>query len=248
MEETSWKEMSIAVVDVETTGLNSASDRVIEVGIVHMRAGEVLERWGSLVNPGIPIPRTVRDITGIQQEDVEQAPTFGEIAEIVVTRLTGFLFVAYNLSFDRSFIIEELRRCQMELPSEPGLDPLVFARAQLPWLRSKRLADVAAELKIDLREAHRAKQDAEAAGRVLFALAPRLPDDLNTLLTLQKNWEREQEQAFALRRGKEPSLSGLDLGQASHGVIALGPAYIYGDEVDPYRALLRALPDARTKS
>ena len=247
MKWTSWQHVPIAAIDVETTGFEPARDRIIEIGIVEMRDGKVLDRYGQLVNPGIPIPRAVRDLTGITQDDVEGAPSFADIAGQVFERLKARCVVAYNLSFDRSFVTAELARCGLEWPEGPTLDPLVFARALLPWLRRKTLGEVAAELGVDLREAHRARDDAEAAGRVLYAFGDRLPDDLEELLTLQSQWERLQDESAAIRRGR-----GLNFGDgggesAADVIIALGPAYIYGEEVDPYRALFRSLPDARTK-
>jgi DNA polymerase III subunit epsilon len=240
-----WQRVPIAALDVETTGFDIGRDRVIEVGIVHLLEGRVTERYGQLINPGIPIPRAVRELTGIQQEDVDDAPTFAEVAQELAARLEGRCLVGYNLAFDRSFLTAELGRCGLAWPKGPTLDPLVFARALLPWLKRKTLGEVAAELGVDLREAHRAKDDAEAAGLVLYAFGDRLPADLASLLTLQSQWERTQEQSSAIRRGRELAFDGA-LG-AEAVVVALGPAYLYGDEVDPYRALLRALPDARTK-
>jgi DNA polymerase III alpha subunit (gram-positive type) len=192
----------------------------------------------------------VRELTGIEQEDIEGAPRFEQLANDILERLTGRCVVAYNLSFDRSFVAAELKRCDLEWPDGPTLDPLVFARALLPWLKRKTLAHVAAELGVTLREAHRAKADAEAAGRVLYAFGNRLPDDLDELLTLQTQWERNQQERQAIRRRRGLSFDG-GVDASGDGdrrpVITLGPAYIYGDEVDPYRALFRALPDARTK-
>ena len=239
-----WRTQRIAAIDVETTGFDPIEDRVIEVGIVEMCDGDVLERYGQLVNPGIPIPGPVSRLTGIQQADVEDQPPFAEIAEEVRRRLEGRVIVAYNLAFDRQFLTSELDRCGLQWPEEITLDPLVFARALLPWLNKKRLADVASALGVDLREAHRARDDAEAAGRVLFAFGDRLPHELDDLLELQAQWERSQDERHAIRKGR---ILGLGFGGAD-GEISLGPAYVYGDEVDPYRALLRALPDARTKA
>ncbi|MCA9563894.1 MAG: 3'-5' exonuclease [Myxococcales bacterium] len=241
-----WTDINIVAIDVETTGFDPQRDRVIEIGMVEMRGGEVIDRWGQLINPGMPIPRAVRELTGIEQDHVEDKPPFSEFAAEVRSRLEGRCVVAYNLSFDRSFVEAELERCGLTWPEEHKLDPLIFARALMPNLKKKRLGDVAAALGVDLREAHRAMDDAEAAGRVLYAWGDRLPADLDDLLTLQAQWERQQEETHAIRRGRGLSLS-MGGDALDEGPIELGPAYIYGDEVDPYRALVRALPDARTK-
>lgn len=245
----SWKSIPIAALDVETTGLDTDRDRIIEVGIVEMVGGEVIERYDQLINPDIPIPRVVRELTGIEQEDIEDAPRFEDVANDILERLSGRCVVAYNVSFDKSFVAAELKRCGLEWPDELTLDPLIFARALLPWLKRKTLAHVAAELGVNLREAHRAKADAEAAGHVLYAFGNRLPDDLDELLTLQDQWQRNQQERQAIRRRRGLNFDGAapGSGEDKRPVITLGPAYIYGDEVDPYRALFRSLPDARTK-
>jgi DNA polymerase-3 subunit epsilon len=243
-EPTSWREIRIAALDVETTGFDSAKDRVIEIGIIEMCNGEVIDRYNRLVNPGIPIPRAVRELTGISEDDLVDAPPFSAIADEVRARLDGRCVVAYNLDFDRGFVTAELDRCALSWPEGPTLDPLIFARALLPDTVKKRLGDVAAHLGVDLVEAHRAGDDAEAAGRVLYAFGDRLPHDLDKLLTLQVQWDRQQSERKAVQWGRDM----LSLGGGGAAVeIGLGPAYIYGDEVDPYRALLRSLPDARTK-
>lgn len=241
-----WRKARIAAIDVETTGFDTDRDRIIEIGIVQMVDGEVIDRYSRLINAGVPIPKAVREITGIQESDLESAPPFSEVAEEVRGRLVDHCIVAYNIAFDRAFVAAELRRCGLSWPEGPTLDPLVFARALLPWLKNKRLGDVAAELGVDLEEAHRALHDAEAAGQILYAFGDRLPPNLDELLVLQRQWERQQDETSAIRRGR--SLD-LDIDPATDSAyLSLGPAYIYGDEVDPYRALLRSLPDARTKA
>ncbi|MBN1945440.1 MAG: 3'-5' exonuclease [Bradymonadales bacterium] len=247
----SLKKIPIVAVDVETTGLDPERDRIIEVGLVEMVGGEVVGSYSQLVNPGIPIPRTVRELTGIRQEETESAPAFLEIAGQVLQRLEQRCIVGYNLSFDRAFLAAELARCGLSWPEGPQLDPLILARALLPWLKSKKLGDVAAELGVDLEEAHRAGSDAEAAGRILYAFSDRIPDDMDELLALQGEWERQREETLAIRRGRGVAAMESPFSQVegmSSTAIGLGVGYAYGEEVDPYRALIRALPDVRTKS
>jgi DNA polymerase-3 subunit epsilon len=238
----SWRHLTLAAIDVETTGLDPERDRIIEIGIIEMVDGEVSDRYCQLINPGMPIPRAVRDLTGIQEEDVVGAPSFETVAREVQGRLSGRCVVGYNLSFDRSFVTAELQRAGLSWPEGPTLDPLIFARALLPWLKTKKLVEVAAALGVELHEAHRAGDDAEAAGRVLYAFGHRLPDDLIS--------SRPCRRSGAIPRGIVCDSHGARSGEVEGGplVISLGPAYIYGDEVDPYRALFRALPDARMKS
>src|SRR6476659_4189853 len=99
-----------ACVDLETTGGMAAHHRIIEVGIVLLEDGVVVEEWSSLVNPGIRIPYSIQQFTGIDDAMVADAPAFEQIATEVRRRLEGRLFVAQNARFDYGFLRAEFRR------------------------------------------------------------------------------------------------------------------------------------------
>lgn len=238
---TLWKDLPLAVVDVETTGFDSETDRIIEIGIIRFERGEVVEKYGQLVNPGREIPEEVVKITGIRSEDVVDAPPFEAIAEDVHQRLQGCGVVAYNLSFDQGFVDAELNRCDLSWPDDcPTLDPLIFARQFFKNSPRKNLSTISKLLGIPLEEAHRAVHDAEVAGRVLYAFEDRLPPDLEQLLVLQKQWEAAQAQEMSSWKSFDGDLSAA----FGENPIGLGPAYIYGDEADPLRALFMSVPEA----
>ena len=90
----------IAFVDVETTGGHPAWHRVTDVAIVAMRGGEVEWEWHSLVNPGVSIPPSIQSLTGISNQMVASAPSFADLADEVLRRLEGRLFVAHNVRCD----------------------------------------------------------------------------------------------------------------------------------------------------
>jgi DNA polymerase-3 subunit epsilon len=127
-----WREMSFVSVDVETTGFESDTCRVTEVGIVRFERGQIAERWGSLVHPGVPIPEDSTKVTGITDAMVADAPTFADLKWDVYGRLRDRLFVAWNAAFDWGFLTAELARCGLTLPDVPILDPLVWARRLMP--------------------------------------------------------------------------------------------------------------------
>lgn len=237
---TNWKDLPLAVLDVETTGFDPAVERVIEVAIIRFEHGQVVDRYTRLVNPNKPIPAEVTKITGIEDDDVREAPEFGAIAQEVYERLQGVGVVAYNLAFDRSFLRAELERYGFEWPEEaPTLDPLIFARQFFKNSPRKNLSAISKLLGIPLEEAHRAEHDAEVAGKVLYAFEDRLPPDLQQLLVLQKQWEATQAQEMSNWKSFDGDLSAF-----SENPIGLGPAYIYGDEADPLRALFMSVPEA----
>ena len=202
-----WIELPVALVDVETTGRDASVDRVIEVGIAVARNGEIIARYNWLVNPGIPIPDEARAVHHISDDDVKDSPRFETIAHEVSAALTGCIPAAYNAAFDRAFLVNEFGRAQAHAPATaeaPGalpahaapflrrevdwIDPLVWAREIQREEKSKALAEVAARLGVALDNAHRASDDAEAALRVLLALAKdaRVPRPYGALMQEQK--------------------------------------------------------------
>jgi DNA polymerase III subunit epsilon len=174
--------LPLAVIDTETTGKDPArGDRIVEIAIVHFDGGKVTGRHGMLVNPGIPIPADATAVHGITDDKVKSEARFEKIAPKVVELLRGRVPVAYNAGFDRSFIYAEMRRAAIAptktRTSPPALrigidwiDPLVWARALQTGVKGFKLAEVAARFGIDLTNAHRATDDAEATGKVIYAL------------------------------------------------------------------------------
>ncbi len=245
-----WFDADLAVVDVETTGLDSAKDRVIEIAVVHMRAGATIERWSVLVHPGGTIPDEIVAITGITNDMVKGAPRFEAIAADVRARLVGKVFVAYNHAFDQAFVRQELERAGLTLPRTPALDPLVFAREVQKDNSSKKLGKVAERLGISLVEAHRAANDAEVAGFILYAFRDKLPPILEDLVALQQQWSVQQEQVFAQRRkwrgqaseGDSAVTSTMAATRTADGFV-LGQGYVYGKQPDPILFFYGQLPD-----
>ncbi len=239
-----FHDLPIAVLDVETTGLDPRVDRIIEIAIVHMQGGLVTERYQTLVNPEQDVPDEVQKLTGIEPSQLTSAPRFAEIAGEVARRLEGRVFVAYNLAFDRAFVTEELTRTAHDLPSRRFVDPLVFVRELHKNDGSKRLSVVAERLGIALASAHRAADDAEATGHILYSLLSRLPERLGDLILLQQQWEIQQKNEMASWKGDRSSSIDQGIGQTVDRGNALGPAYIYGEDTDPIRAMFVHLPDA----
>jgi len=108
--EAAWAELPIALIDVETTGRDASVDRVVEIGIVISRGGEIVERKNWLVNPGRPIPQEAIDVHKITDADVKDAPPFAAIAGEVAAALAGCVPAAYNAAFDRAFLGNEIAR------------------------------------------------------------------------------------------------------------------------------------------
>ena len=206
-----WFEFPIAFIDTETTGIDSKTERVIEVAIVFGKGGEVTERKSWLVNPGIPIPKASTDVHGITDDHVKDMPPFASIVPELLAALQGTVAAAYNASFDRGFLLAELARASTGLGELPTafreevawIDPLIFARELFKGQgESRALGAVAARLGVNLERAHRATDDAEAALRVLYAMGrdPRVPRTYAALVQEQRRLERSQRQAQSFWR------------------------------------------------
>ncbi len=202
--DTRWSEIPIALLDVETTGRDASIDRVVELGIVVGRGGEVIARYNWMINPGMPIPEEARAVHGIGNDDVKDSPRFEVIAHEIVAALGGCIPAAYNAPFDRAFLHAELGRAQIvtgqafSTPTAPvapaarrdveWLDPLVWAREIQREEKSKALGEVAARLGVKLENAHRAMDDAEAALLVFYKLASdsRVPSAYGAMVQEQR--------------------------------------------------------------
>jgi DNA polymerase-3 subunit epsilon len=198
---TRWADERLAIIDFETTGLSADSDRILEIGVACFAAGQLtlLKSW--LINPGIPVPEESRAVHNITDEELSGAPSFAEVVLELGEVLRGHIPVAYNATFDRNFLHAELGRLQLADASPPPafvadvvwVDPLVWVRELYGEDKSKKLTDIAARLGIALDRAHRAASDAEAAGRVLLALAERMPNTYAEVISLQGQYAARQE-------------------------------------------------------
>jgi len=162
-------EITFAVVDTETTGLRPGPDRVIELAVVCVRGGEVIETFQSLVNPGRRISPFIVNFTGITPEMLSGAPTTKEIMPGFLQRIDGTILVCHNLSFDLNFLSHEAQLLGKTFPLG-GFDTIPLARRFLPGLKRFKLDMVAAYLQIPASNRHRALGDAEITAIVFLRL------------------------------------------------------------------------------
>lgn len=196
-------DLPIVAIDTETTGRDPASDRVVEVACVRWERGEITLRKSWLVNPGRPIPKEAFDVHGISDDAVKDAPAFAAIVPELLEAMTGAIPLAYNAEFDRKMLSSELARLAASPTPPPAfqknvewVDPLVWARELQKLEKSRALGEVAARLGIELNQAHRATDDAEAALNVFikFQLDTRLPKTYGAFLNEQRRLARAFEQ------------------------------------------------------
>jgi DNA polymerase III subunit epsilon len=176
-----WAERPYLALDFETTGLDPARDRVVEVGALRFRSlGESARTYveegalASLVKPGIHIPAEVVAIHGIRDADVAFSGPFSDIAPLILALAEGATIVAHNAPFDLSFLKAELRRAGLPEAANPVLDSRLVAKAAFPGRPSYRLVDLAAFLGIDAGRSHRALDDARTCMELFLAAAKTL--------------------------------------------------------------------------
>ncbi len=147
-------------IDVETTGANPVVDRVTEVAVIRVEDGQVVERWESLVNPGMPIPLTIQRFTGITDQMVTGAPPFAELADGLEALLADCVFVAHNARFDYGFIKNEFDRIGRRFTA-PVLCTVKLSRSLYPEHHRHGLDALIARHGLTCQARHRAMGDTE---------------------------------------------------------------------------------------
>ncbi len=194
----SLSEVRFAVVDVETTGGRAWNGhRIVEIAIVEVQDGAIVDEYQTLVNPAQGIPSMITSLTGITGQMTAVAPYFEHIAEEVAGRLEGRAFVAHNATFDWSFVSAELVRANVDVPAVPKLCTVRMVRRLVPALRHRNLDVVTRHFGVEIQGRHRAHGDAFATARVLLRLldeaAGRGIEDLATLQWYLKRRRQRKE-------------------------------------------------------
>ena len=156
----------IVVLDFESTGLNTAKAKIIEVGAVKLVEGTVVETFEQLVDPGEMLPPKITEITGITDANLQGQPTAAEVLPKLLAFIGDAPIAAHNASFDANLMRSELKRLDLNW-NGPVLDTLVYARKLYPKLKSYRLAALCKHLGVSLKNAHRAVHDAAATAQCL---------------------------------------------------------------------------------
>lgn len=167
-ESRSLKEAEYVVFDVETTGLSVVHHTIIELAGVKMRGGEVIDRFESFVNPHGPIPPKIQELTNITDDMVHDAPELANVVRDFAAFVGDSVLVAHNARFDMGFLHAACEKVGVPTLENPVLDTLELARFLYPKMRNHRLNTLAANFKVTLDNHHRAVDDSEATGHILF--------------------------------------------------------------------------------
>ncbi|MBN3555886.1 ATP-dependent DNA helicase DinG [Fictibacillus nanhaiensis] len=163
------------VIDFETTGNSAAKgDRIIQIGAVAVEAGQITDRFSTFIQPGVPIPPFIEQLTGINDEMVKDAPLFEEVAPKLLQMLEGAYFVAHNVMFDYSFLQGELDHAGYSRLSMPLIDTVEMSRLLLLGADGYQLGMLADYLGLEHLNPHQADSDAEVTAKLLIHLLEKL--------------------------------------------------------------------------
>ena len=141
-------------LDIETTGLNPAVDRIIEVGMARVEDGQITQKYSTLVYPGISVSERITELTGIHNEELAGKPRIEEIIGDITSFIGDWPILGHNVTFDFSF----LKRAAVNngyTITDDGIDTLKIARRLLPELEHKNLSFLCQYFNIDPGRSHR---------------------------------------------------------------------------------------------
>ncbi len=155
------------VFDIETTGLYAAKDRITEIGAVRVVDGRVCDTFSTFVDPGIPIPKLITDLTGISDAMVAGAPGLEQALESFLEFIGELPVVAHNATFDTGFIKAAAKAHDKKFDNTI-IDTLQMSRSLFPKLSKHKLDVVAKHLGVSLENHHRAVNDATATAEIFI--------------------------------------------------------------------------------
>ena len=202
-------------LDLETTGLDSERDEIIEIGATKFLGDEVLETYETLVNPGRTLSEFITQLTGITQHQVDTAPPLSAVAAELLTFVGQWPLVGHNVTFDMAFLAQAGFRLNNQ-----QYDTLELASVFLPRASEYSLSGLARALAIPFDRPHRALGDARICHQLFVSLVQRAlaadPDMLAGLSAIagRSQWPlrgliRQLEESAAGRRAPQRAATGL---------------------------------------
>ena len=163
------------VFDLETTGFSPEKNKIIEIGAVKVEHGEITDRFSTFVNPEVPIPYRIEELTSIRDDMVIDAPKIETILPQFMEFCGDAIMVAHNADFDMSFIIKNCERQGIE-KDFTIIDTVALARILMPQLNRFKLDTVAKALGVSLENHHRAVDDAGCTAEIFVKFVKMLHD------------------------------------------------------------------------
>ena len=166
---------TFVVFDLETTGFSAEVDRIIEIGAVKIKNGEIVDNFSKFVNPKIPIPFRIEKLTGINDSMVMEAEPIEKILPEFLEFCGDAVMVAHNAGFDTSFIINNAER--LGIKYDPTImDTVLLAQFVIPNLHNYKLDTLCKHLAVSLENHHRAVDDAQATAYIYLKMVKMLEE------------------------------------------------------------------------
>ena len=163
------------VFDIETTGFSAEADKIIEIGAVKIAKGEIVDKYSTFINPQVPIPFRIEQLTGINDNMVLDQRTIEEIMPEFLEFVGDAVLVAHNAEFDTSFIKNKAGKLGRSV-TNTIVDTVSLSRTLLPNLNKYTLDTVAKALSVPLESHHRAVDDAGCTAGIFKKLLQMLKD------------------------------------------------------------------------
>lgn len=209
--------LEAVVLDTETTGLDASSDRLVQIGAVILRGGEVHgeDCFETLVDPGLPIPPASTAIHGIEDKDVAGAPGPREALEGLIGFIGGRPVIGFSIAFDLQVLSREAAAAGLDWPQLRALDVRPLAQAATPPLADYSLDTLTAWAGIENAGRHSAMGDAQATAELFLHLLPLLRERKIRTLAEADHASRSMAQREATQRGEAPPPSARETARAA---------------------------------
>ena len=174
------KNVKYAVVDLEATGTGSSA-KIIQVGIVILENGQISQTYQTDVNPHEVLDEHIKQLTGLSDQRLSQAPDFSQVAREIYELIEGAVFVAHNVKFDANLLAESLFWEGYDLLS-PRVDTVELAQVFFPTYEKYGLSSICKSLEIPLEQAHTAISDAKATALLFLKIQEKIQSLPKSLL------------------------------------------------------------------
>lgn len=162
------RSLKFCVIDLETTGGNPDTEKIIEIGMIKIEDRKFSEERSFLINPQKEIPDFVQKLTGIRKADVEHSPKIEEVIDEIIEFIGDSILVAHNTSFDIPFLNGVLKKLQRPTLDNKVICTNIMTKYMIPDIMSSNLTYMSEIFGISHSNAHRAVEDAKATGLLLL--------------------------------------------------------------------------------
>jgi DNA polymerase-3 subunit alpha (Gram-positive type) len=162
------EDTTFVVFDLETFGLNSHKNEIIEIGAIKLKGTRIVDTFSSFVNPNKIIPKRISELTHITQDMVDNAPTIEDVLPKFLEFTKDAVMVAHNSAFDMGFIRRDAKKYMGIDYKPPVIDTLQMARDLYPDLKGYNLDRLNKTFKLSLENHHRAIDDAQSTAKLFI--------------------------------------------------------------------------------